>query len=126
MPFFWKIDSRRRMLEIEAEGELGVDDCVQLVELVAGAQCLPYGKLMVVRGAVLAATHEELMRVIVLLREYHGQGPLGPLAIVTAPDRSLAHPQILGALGAANRPIRIFTSELRARRWLDGVAQGAA
>ena len=102
MPFHWKIDSKRQLMEIQAEGPLVLADCIQVVEVTAGAQCIPYRKLLDVRMATLEATHEEVMKLVVMLRDYHERYKVGPLAIVITSEQGSRYPQVLGALAAAD------------------------
>lgn len=125
MPFYWTIDSRLQLMKIQAEGKVTLSDCVQLVETIAGARCISYAKLLDAHLATLEAAHEEVMQVVVLLRAHHQRDVVGPLAIVTAPEKRILHPHVLGALAAADRPIRIFANSRKALRWLTALRPDA-
>ena len=118
MPIYWTIDSRERLVDIRAEGSISLADCLEFLQVLEGAQSLPYRKLLDARLALLEMTREEAMQVVVLARAIHERGPVGPLAIVTTKDRVIQSTQLLGAVAAADRPLRLFTSERQARRWL--------
>lgn len=118
MPFFWKIDSRERLVEIRAEGTISLADCLELAEVLDGARCLSYRKLLDGSSAQLELTDEQLMQVVVMVRSYHERGKVGPLAIVMAQERGARSGRLLGAFAAADRPLKLFTSERKARKWL--------
>jgi hypothetical protein len=118
MPFHWIINSREKLVEIQAEGPIALADCVQIAEVLKGARCLPYRKLLDARQVRLEMSHEEVMQVVVMARGFHERGPVGPMAIVTTKDRVVQSTQILGAFAAADRPLKLFTGERQARKWL--------
>ena len=53
-------------------------------------------------------TGEELLALCVRIRAYHEQTPIGALAIVCTPEQTIEFARLLGALAAADRPIRMF------------------
>lgn len=118
MPISWIIDSRTRTVELLAEGEVSFDQVREYLDAVAGAKALANGKFVDVRSATAAMTPEELMLPMTAFRRYHQQSPMGPLAVLATDEQSVTHARLLGALASADRPIKLFTSELRARRWL--------
>jgi hypothetical protein len=63
-------------------------------------------------------TPDELGLLMAAFRQYHQQGPMGPLAVVATDEQSVNYARLLGALASADRPMKLFTTELRARRWL--------
>lgn len=118
MPVGWIIDSRTRTVELFADGEVSLDQVMEYMRAVAGAKALAYGKLVDVRKATAAMTADELMRLMAVFREYHQQGPMGPLAVLATDAQSVTYARLLGALASADRPMKLFTTELKARRWL--------
>lgn len=123
MPFHWKISSRDQLVEAQAEGQLTLADWLDVSATMAGAKAITYRKLLDARKAVLAMSHEELLQVLVMARAYHERHQVGPLAIVLPSEQVEQWSRILGALAAADRPFRIFTSERAARRWLSTLAK---
>jgi hypothetical protein len=63
-------------------------------------------------------TGEELLALCARIRGYHEQGPVGALAIVGTNEQFGTFARLLGALAAADRPMRMFTSLRQARTWL--------
>ena len=90
-----------------------------LLDALAGAKALSYRKLFDGRAVKAAMTGEELLAVCFKIRSYHEQGPVGALAIVCTPEQTVTFASLLGALAAADRPIRVFTTPRKARIWLD-------
>jgi hypothetical protein len=62
---------------------------------------------------------EELLAVCVRIRAYHEQTSVGALAILCTCEQTIEFARLLGALAAADRPIKMFPSLRQARTWLD-------
>ena len=118
MPFHWKIDSAQRYVEVQAEGPVTVQECLDMFRAFADVKCLDYRKLYDVRKAVAAFTAEDIMTVAVAVREYHQQARMGPLAIVATSEQTVRFRQLLGALAVADRAMRLCATVGKARRWL--------
>ncbi len=121
MPVTWIIDSRTRTVELLAEGEVSFDQVMKYLKAVEGANALAFGKLVDVRSATAAMTPDELVLLMAAFRQYHQQGPMGPLAVVATDEQSVIFARLLGALASAERPMKLFSTELRARRWLQRI-----
>jgi hypothetical protein len=119
MPLYWTIDSRERLFTGVGEGEVTLDDAISLLEALEGAKALPYRKLFDGREVHSAMTSEELLALCAKIRSYHGQGPVGALAMVGTHEQTVRFARLLGALASADRPIKVFTSLRQARTWLD-------
>jgi hypothetical protein len=119
VPLFWTIDSRERVFTAVGEGEVSLADATSLLEVLAGARALSYRKLFDGRRVHSTMTGDELLTLCAKIRTYHEQGPVGALAIVGTHDQSVTFARLLGALAAADRPIKVFTSTRQARTWLD-------
>jgi hypothetical protein len=118
MPLYWTIDSKERLFTGSGEGEVTSADAMALLDALAGARALSYRKLFDGRAVKAAMTGEELLAVCFKIRAYHEQGPVGALAIVCTPEQTVTFARLLGALAAAERPIRMFSSLRQARTWL--------
>jgi len=92
---------------------------MSLLDALAGARALSYRKLFDSRAILSSMTGEELLAVCAKIRAYHEQGPVGALAIVCTPAQTLTFGRLLGALAAADRPIKMFARLQQARIWLD-------
>lgn len=118
MPVSWIIDSRTRTVDLLAEGEVSLEQVTESMGAVAGAKALSYGKLVDVRKGTASMTADELKILLVACREYHHQGPMGPLAVLATDTQSVTHARLLRALALAGRPMKLFTREAPARRWM--------
>ena len=119
MPLYWMIDSKERLFTGAGEGEVTLHDAMSLLEALAGAKALSYRKLFDAREVQSAMTGDELLEVSAKIRAYHDQGPVGALAIVSTNEHCEAFARLLGALAAADRPMRMFAGLGQARTWLD-------
>jgi len=119
MPLYWTIDLNLRLFTGVGEGDVTLADAMSLLEALAGAKALSYRKLFDGRAVGSAMTGDELLAVCAKIRAYHEQGPVGALAIVANDEQFETFGRLLGALAAADRPIKVFASLRQARTWLD-------
>jgi hypothetical protein len=98
MPLQWTVSHPTRLVIAVAKDELRLKDIEEYLDDVLAAGALPYRKIF---------------------RAYIPLGPIGPLAIVAATERSHGQARMFTALAEADRPIRIFRELHMARRWLD-------
>ena len=101
------------------EGDVTFADAMFLLEVMAGAGALPYRKLFDGRAIRSTITGEELLALCAKIRALHEQGPVGALAMVGTSEQTLKFARLLGALAAADRPTKVFTTPRKARTWLD-------
>ena len=118
MPVEWTIDSREHFVTATGEGPVTFEEAVRLLDTLAGARALGYRKLLDARQANPSFTPEELMQLAVKVRGYHETGDMGALAVVATPEQTVAYARLLGALAAADRPIKVFTTPRAARNWI--------
>jgi hypothetical protein len=116
---YWTIDSKQRLFTGSGEGEVTFADAMALLDALAGAKALSYRKLFDGRTVRSSMTGEELLAVCGRIRAYHEQGPVGALAIVCTPEQTVEFARLLGALAAADRPIKMFPNLQQGRAWLD-------
>lgn len=114
------IDSRRQFVSVTAEGGITRADVEAYLEAVIGAGALEYRKLFDWRAGVPEMDLPEVMSVVAVARSYHDQQH-GPLAVVLSEQQrqSEALARVLGVLLSAPRPLRVFSSVVTARRWLE-------
>jgi hypothetical protein len=118
MPLYWTIDSKERLFTGSGEGEVTFADAMALLDALTGAKALSYRKLFDGRAVQSPMTGEELLALCARIRAYHEQGPVGALAIVCTAEQTVAFARLLGALAAADRPIKLFPSLRQAHTWL--------
>ena len=117
MPLHWLIGSRDRLVTVTGDGRVGRDDIEHWLDIVDGAGLLPYRKLVDLGGAALDLRAEDIMTLGIRFRAHHTTR-MGPLALVLPPEVPEAVERGLGILAAGERPMRLFRTLSRARRWL--------
>jgi hypothetical protein len=123
MPLYWLIDSRENLVTLTGEGHVGRADLDGWLDIVDGASLLGYRKLVDLGASTLDLTPEDMMGLGIRVRGNHS-GATGPLALVLPPEVPDSFERLLGILAAGERPMRLFRSLPRARRWLLTAADG--
>ena len=124
MPIYWTIDSRKRTVDVVAEGEVSMADAMAFFDAVEGADALPYSKLLDGTRACAAMTPEDLLSIIVRIRGLHALGTMGALAVVATAEQAQRIARLLGAAAVADRPMKVFDDVKPARRWLEAQPPG--
>ena len=70
-------------------------------------------------GITRDPTAEELMAVVVRIRNQHGLSAMGALAVVASPEQAHTLARVLGAAAVADRPLKVFDELKAARRWFE-------
>ena len=107
------------MLTAVCEGNVSLRDLEEYLDAVVVAGSMPYRKLFDGTHGDSTMTDEEMMLLGARIRAYHGDGPMGALAIVVLTEHTHGLARLFGALAAADRPIKIFREVRAARRWLE-------
>lgn len=118
MPVYWTIDSRERLFTGIAEGDVTFDDAMALLEALSGAGAVSYRKLIDGRGSHSAMTADELLMLCARVRACHDEKPVGALALVGTNEQIATFARLLGALAAADRPMKVFHGLRQAAAWL--------
>ena len=119
MPLKWTISDQRRLVTIVAEGYIPLEEVEDYYDAMVVANALSYARLFDARG--LDDKHgsdEEFMRFGARMSAYTAEFRFGPIAFVVGSKGVRDLIQRCLNLAPADRPMRIFTSEVRARRWL--------
>jgi hypothetical protein len=119
MALYWTIDSRKRAIDVVADGEVSMADAMAFFDAVEGANALHYSKLLDGTRAHAAMTQEDLLSIIVRIRGLHALGTMGALAVVATAEQAQRIARLLGAAAAADRPMKVFDDVKLARRWLE-------
>lgn len=134
MGLHWFIDSRKRLIVITAEGPVTRAEIDEMLDAVAGAKALGYGKLIDARAGKFALSAVDLLAIGAKVRGLHA-GSVGAAAIVLPgrlprddepEDAPTLVARLIGILASARRPLRLFKSTLAARRWLESLTIPAA
>ena len=119
MALYWTIDSRRRAIELVADGEVSMADAMAFFDAVEGAEALAYSKLLDGTRARPSMTPDDLLSIVVRIRALHALGTMGPLAVVATAEQAERIARLLGAAAVADRPMKVFEDVKQARRWLE-------
>jgi hypothetical protein len=118
MPIHWKIDSRARLVVVTAEGRVTRIEFEEYLEAVTGARANGYAKIFDGTNGENGMTMDDMLALAARFRAMHAE-PHGALAVVLQPARQTALEPVIGALAAANRPLRLFATLRTARNWID-------
>ena len=119
MALYWTIDSRRRTVELVADGDVTMADAMGFFDAVEGASALSYSKLLDGTRARAAMTPDDVLSIIVRIRGLHALGTMGALAVVATAEQAQRIARLLGAAAVADRPMKVFDDVRQARRWLE-------
>jgi hypothetical protein len=122
MPLYWTIDSKARLFTGVAEGNVSLNDAIDLLDAMAGAKAMTYRKLFDGRAATPTMSADELLSLCARIRSYHDQGMMGALALVATSEQTVVFARLLGALASAKRPIKVFENPRQARNWIELLA----
>jgi len=119
MAIYWTIDSRRRSVELMADGDVSMADAMAFFDAVEGANALSYSKLLDGTRARVAMTPDDVLSIVVRIRALHALGTMGALAVVATAEQAQRIARLLGAAAVADRPMKLFDDVKQARRWLE-------
>lgn len=119
MPLNWTIDSQTRTVDVVAQDEVTVANAMAFFDAIEGAGALPYKTLIDGSRGRAMMSDEDLMALVVRIRQQHQLSIIGPLAIVLSPEQAHQLARVLGAAAVADRPMKVFDELRPARRWLE-------
>jgi hypothetical protein len=119
MPLNWTIDSQRRIVDVVAQDEVVVTDVMAFFDAIEDAAALPYKTLIDGSRGRATMSNEDMMALVVRIRQQHRLSMMGPLAIVVSPEQAQQFARVLGAAAVADRPMKVFDELRPARRWLE-------
>jgi hypothetical protein len=120
MPLKWEISHEKRLVTIIAEGHVPLEELEEHYDALVVADALTYARLFDNRKlAPKFSSDEDFMRLGARMSAYLGEFKFGPIAFVVASKEVRELVQRCLNLAPADRPMKIFTSEVRARRWLE-------
>jgi SpoIIAA-like len=119
MALHWTIDSRRRTVDVVADGDVTMADAMRFFDAVEGANALAYNKLLDGSRGQATMTPDDVLSIIVRIRGLHALGTMGALAVVATAEQAQRIARLLGAAAVADRPMKVFDDVRQARRWLE-------
>ena len=121
MPLKWTISHEERLVTATGEGFVPLEEIEEYYDALIVNNALSYGRLFdCSRLDDKSATDEEFMRLGARMRAYVAEDfKFGPMAYVITSPAVLAILRRNLNLAPADRPVKVFSTVERARRWLD-------
>ena len=120
MPVYWKIDSRRKLVTIVAEGDVTRAEIDSFLDVMDGVDCHDYRKLFAGAASETRMLPDDMLALGVRMRAMHkDRHALGALAIVVPDDKIELVSRVLGMLAVAERPMRVFSTLPLAEDWIE-------
>jgi hypothetical protein len=117
----WEILHPERLVLIKAVGTVPVEEVEECYDAMVVANATSYARLFDASRLKFRkhGTEEEFMRLGARMSAYAAEYTFGPIAFICpTPEIRNVIERCLN-LAHANRPVKIFGSEKRARQWLD-------
>jgi hypothetical protein len=127
MPLKWEISPADRFVTVTAEGFVSLQDLEDYYDALVVADAMPYAKLFdLSAGGTEVSSDEDFMRFGARMSAYTPILEIGPLAfVVTSPEVQYLIRRCLN-LAPADRPVKMFGTVGKARRWLAQQRGGVA
>lgn len=123
MAFDWVIDSRKKLIIVNGEGEFTFTEVWDYLAAVAGANALSYRQLFDLSQAFTQLTPGEAMELGVHMQMQQSQSVAGPVAVVMPQRQSDPVARLLGIMATAERPMRLFNEFEPAQQWIDSLVR---
>lgn len=118
MPLHWDINHTHQLMVVVAEGMIARQEVDRMLDAMIAERALGYRKLFDGTQGDTTMGPSEILDLGVRMRTLHQHGTMGPLAVVVPADKWEMVARVLGMLAAAKRPMRVFQTVAKARRWL--------
>lgn len=118
MPLHWDIDHTNKFMVVVAEGMVTRQEVDRMLDALIAERALGYRRLFDGTQGDTTMGPSEMLDLGVRMRTLHQHGTMGPLAVVVPADKWEMVARVLGMLAAAKRPMRVFQTVAKARRWL--------
>lgn len=119
MPLHFTIDHAARFVHVKTEGEVVLADILDYFNNLVTQNAMPYPKLFDASDVVPKFSDDDIMQLGAWVSAYGVMDPRGPIAVVAVTDESIEIVQRFMNLGGARRPLQIFDTVDKARRWLE-------
>jgi hypothetical protein len=123
MPLHWTIDATNRLVTAVAQGDVTSQDVDAYLTAMADSGAMTYRKLFDGSEGETAMGPDDMLALGVRFRDFHAQGPVGPLAVVVPDSKADLVARVLGILATADRPMRVFRTVAPARRWIESLTK---
>ncbi len=118
MPLAWKIDRADGLFMVVGKGDVTRVEMDTLLDSMVEGLALGFRKIFDVYDGNTEMTADDVLPLATRMRGLHEFGAMGPLAIVLPPGYEKILQRALGMLAAAERPMRLFESRMRAYSWI--------
>jgi hypothetical protein len=118
MPLRFKIDHKKRFVNIDTEGVVTLDDILVYYEGLVVGEAMSYPKLFDASNSILQLSSEDLMTLGAWVSAFAQHDPRGPIALLYSTEENENTLRRYINLGGAKRPIKLFKSRTRALKWL--------
>jgi len=125
VPLEIHVDHERRLVEVEAIGEIAPRELLDYLHRLVVEEAMPYRKLFDATRSTFNFTDHQVMEAAAWLSAYR-MHDRGPVALIARSDETVAMLRRYMNLAGDWPPARLFSSVERARRWLDTMPTPAA
>jgi len=119
MPIRYRIDDARRRIYTRAEGVVNYEELRTHMYAEAGERAASYAELLDCSAATTNVTPDEVQKLASARRAIAKSQPPGALAVVAADTEFSNMLRMYYRLTNQVRPLRVFSDEREAERWLD-------
>jgi len=123
MPLHWTLSHPQRLVIAIAKGEVQPQEVEKYLTDMFAQGGAPYRKMFDVSQTQSAFDDSVLKGFAETVRRHAAAGPIGPIAIVAANDKSFRQAAVFAEAATVDRPIKIFREQHEARRWLNAFAE---
>lgn len=125
MPLEIRVDHKRRLVEVQAIGEIAPHELLDYLHRLVIEEAMPYQKLFDASLSTFNFTDEQVMEAAAWLSAFRAVDR-GAVALIARSDETVAMLRRYINLAGGSPPARLFSSVERARRWLNTMAAPAA
>jgi hypothetical protein len=126
VPLTYSIIPAERLVHVQAEGVVTLQDILDYLDEIAVSDAMPYGKLFDTSGAQFTLSDSDMMVLGARVSAYAEMEPRGPVALVVSDDVHSDLARRFANLGGARRPAKVFRAVEQARAWLNDGGDSAA
>ena len=119
MPLQVSIDHEQRFVHVAVSGVVKLPEVLDYYHRLVVEEAMRYPKLFDATRGEVELSADDLMELAAWVSAYATFDPRGPVAIVAVSDANTAVMRLYVTLSRSTRPVKLFTSVVKARGWLD-------
>jgi hypothetical protein len=120
VPLEVHVDHKRRLVKVEAIGEIAPRELLDYLHRLVVDEAMPYQKLFDATRSTFNFTDHQVMEAAAWLSAYR-TFDRGAVALIARSDETVAMLRRFMNLAGDSPPTRLFSSVERARRWLNAM-----